>query len=40
MGLAAMVPSDFVETIRTMGADHDVVVEDDQPVSINDSPPA
>lgn len=36
MGLAAKVPTDFIQTIKTMGADHDVAVEDDQPVSIND----
>lgn len=38
MGLAAKVPSDFIETIRTMGEDHKVVVEDDKDVSINSKP--
>jgi hypothetical protein len=35
MGLAAKVPADFIATIKTMGEDHDVNVEDDQEVSIN-----
>ncbi|KAM0714033.1 hypothetical protein Q7P37_010997 [Cladosporium fusiforme] len=40
MGLAAKVPATFIETIRTMGKDHDVVVEDDKEISINDTPPS
>lgn len=36
MGLAAKVPTSFVETIKTMGVDHNVAVEDDQEVSIQD----
>jgi hypothetical protein len=36
MGLAASVPADFVATIKTMGEDHDVSVEEDQILSIND----
>lgn len=39
IGLAAKVPAYFVETIRTMGEDHDVTVEDDQTVSINSESP-
>jgi hypothetical protein len=35
MGLAAKVPADFIQTIETMGSDHDVAVEFDQEVSIN-----
>jgi hypothetical protein len=35
MGLAAKVPADFIATIKTMGEDYDVNVEDDQEVSIN-----
>jgi len=37
MGLAANVPVDFVSTIRTMGEDYNINVEDDQEVSINDN---
>lgn len=37
MGLAAKVPADFISTIKTMGEDHDVNVEDDQEMSINDN---
>ena len=37
MGLAAKVPATFVSTIKTMGEDWDVNVEDDQEVSINDN---
>lgn len=40
VGLAAKVPKDFEQTIRTMGEDYNVVVEEDQVVSINDSPPS
>jgi len=36
MGLAAKVPADFISTIKTMGEDHGVNVEDDQVMSIND----
>ena len=36
MVLAASVPADFVATIKTMGEDHDVNVEEDQILSIND----
>jgi hypothetical protein len=36
MGLAATVPADFIATIKTMGEDHDVNVEEDQVISIND----
>ncbi|KAM0691357.1 hypothetical protein Q7P36_010128 [Cladosporium allicinum] len=36
MGLAASVPADFVATIKTMGEDHHVSVEEDQILSIND----
>ena len=37
MGLAAKVPADFVQTIKTMGEDHQVNVEYDQTVSINNN---
>ena len=37
MGLAAKVPADFVDTIKAMGADHQVEVEDDLDVSTNDN---
>ena len=36
MGLACKVPVDFIQTIKTMGEDHEVAVEYDQTVSIND----
>jgi hypothetical protein len=36
MGLSANVPANFVATIKTMGEDHGVNVEDDQLLSIND----
>jgi hypothetical protein len=36
MGLSATVPADFIPTIKTMGEDHDVNVEEDQVLSIND----
>lgn len=35
MGLAAKVPHDFIATVKSMGEDHDVNVEEDQTVSIN-----
>jgi len=42
MGIAATVPGDFVATIKTMGEDHDVNVEDDTLIGIagddHDSP--
>jgi hypothetical protein len=34
MGLAAYVPDDFIPTIKTMGEDHDVNVEDDTVIGI------
>ncbi|GAB7327177.1 hypothetical protein MBLNU13_g11086t1 [Cladosporium sp. NU13] len=36
MGLACKVPANFISTIKTMGEDHNVAVEYDQTVSIND----
>jgi hypothetical protein len=36
MGLAATVPADFIDTIKTMGEDHGVKVEEDQLLTIND----
>ena len=35
MGLACKVPAAFINTIKTMGEDHNVAVEYDQTVSIN-----
>lgn len=37
MGLSANVPAGSISTIKTMGEDHNVNVEDDQVVSINDN---
>jgi len=34
MGLAASVPGNFVATIKTMGEDHGVNVEDDTVIGI------
>jgi hypothetical protein len=37
MGLAASVPADFIATIKTMGEDHGVNVEEDSLLDINDN---
>jgi hypothetical protein len=34
MGIAASVPEIFVATVKTMGEDHDVNVEDDTVIGI------